>query len=152
MSINPQNQALNQHATALQHQIQNAGGKNSAIYQAVTKLKDRIASNANSGTLNDEMRKINNMIIADQRAPHQSAAPAAAQPGHYQPGHYQSGTVQGGHYQPGHYEPGHFQPGGNMPAQTSAHPMGPNFSQNQNSHMQYGLRQMSAALNIHPKF
>lgn len=149
MSINPQNQALNQQVTALQHQMQNAGGTNSALYHDVTKLKDMIASNANAGTLNDHLRKLNDKLRADQRTPHQPAAPAQAP--HYQPGHYQSGTVVGGHYQPGHYEPGHMT-GVNTSAKTAMHPMGPTFSQNQNSQMQYGLRQMSATLNIHPKF
>lgn len=151
MSIAPQNQILNQQVTNLQHQIQNAGGTNSVIHREVTALKNDIASNKNSVVLNERMKKINNMIIADQRTPHQPVSPAA-QPGHYQPGHYQPGQVQGGHYQPGHYEPGHMQSSANMPDQTHMQPAGPTFSQNQNSHLQYGLRQMSSTLNIHPKF
>lgn len=152
MSVNPQYQALNQQVTALQHQIQNAGGTNTALHQDIVALKNDISANKNSVVINDRLRHLNDRIRADQHAPRQPAASPAAQPGHYQAGHYQAGSVQGGHFVPGHYEPGHMQPGGQASAQNAMHPMGPAFSQNQNSQFQYGLRKMSATLNIHPKF
>lgn len=149
MSINPQNQALNQQVTALQQQIQNAGGANSSIHREVTALKNDIAGDRNSVVLNERMKKINAMLQNEQHAHYQPAPPAA----HYQPGHYEPGQYRSGHYQAGHYEPGHMQPGANSPNQNAGHfQTGPTFSQNQSSHLQYGLRQMSATLNIHPKF
>jgi hypothetical protein len=152
MSINPQNYMLNQQATALQHQIRNAGAAQSVIHREVTALKNDIAANKNIVVLNERMKKINNMIRNDQRASYQQPAPSV-QP-HYQPGHYQPGTFQAGHYQPGHYEPGHMQPNAAQSYQNAGQHVqpGPTFSHHQSNNLRYGLRQMSATLNMHPKF
>ena len=151
MNLTPQQQVLNTQATNLQHQLQNSmHGNNpmaSVLHREVTALKNDIAANRNSVTLNDRMKKINTMLQSDARM----QGHPAVQPGHYQQGSYQMGQYQNGHYQPGHYEPGHLQTGAGMPNQT-VHPAGPSFSHNESNNMRYGLRQMSATLNKYAKF
>ena len=143
MNLTPQHQALNMQATALQHQLQNSmhGGANPTaqlMHHEVMGLKNDIAAGKNTVTLNERMKKINTMIQNDQRV-------------HYQPptSNYQQQTHFGGHFDAMH-------PGGNMgmPNQSAMHPAsyGPAFSHNESSHMQYGLRQMSATLNRYAKF
>lgn len=126
----------------LQHQLQNSmhGGANptaSLMHREVTALRNDIAAGKNSVVLNERMKKINTMIHNDQNT-------------HYQPAtsNYQQQTHFGGHFGDQMHN------GMSMPNQSAAHPAayGPAFSHNESSHMQYGLRQMSATLNQHPKF
>ena len=143
MNLTPQHQALNMQATALQHQLQNSmqhAGANptaSLMHHEVTALRNDIAAGKNTVTLNERMKKINNMIQNDQRM-------------HYQPpaSNYQQQSHFGGHFDTMHPT------GAGMPNQSAMHPAsyGPALSHNESSHMQYGLRQMSAALNRYSKF
>ena len=157
MSINPQYQALNKQVTALQSNLHTTMQSNpmaAALHHEVTALKNDIATGRNSVVLNERMKKINTMIQNDQKG-HYSQAPVApaAPASHYQPGTYQSGHYEAGHYQPGHYEPGYMV---NSPQSThqqnQMQHVGPSFTGNQSNNLRYNMRQMSATLNIHPKF
>ena len=160
MNLTPQRQALNTKVTAMQAQLHGTMHGNSAavaLHREVTALKNDIATGKNDFRLNDRMKKINNMIKADQNSPHIQPSAVAPQAGHYQPGHYERATYMGGgQFQPGHYEAGHFDPGihgaSPLPGRSGMQSTGPHFSGNQSNQMRYNMRQMSATLNVRPKF
>lgn len=146
MSINPQYQTLNKQVTALQHNLHSTMQSNpmaAVLHREVTSLKDDIATGRNSVVLNERMKKINTIIQNDQKGYYSQSPAAAAPAAHYQPGHYEAG-----HYQPGHMENGMH----GAPQQNTMQHVGPSFTGNQSSYLRNNLRQMSATLNIHPKF
>jgi hypothetical protein len=140
VNLTPQTQQLHMQATALQHHLQNSMHANpmaAVLHREVTTLKNDIASGKNSVVLNERMKKINTMLVNDQRTPHyQPPAPA---------------THFGQQYQPGQFG-NHLQTNTSLPAPNVPHPSGPSFSYNASNQLRYGLRQMSTTLNQHPKF
>lgn len=136
MALTQQHQILNKQVTTLQHQLQSASHANptvTAMHREVVALKNDIAAGKNSVVLNERMKRINTMLQTDQRTSYRPPMPQA----HYQQQGRFGNPASAGAPMPAHNNAGHF---------------GPAFSHSQSSHLQYGLRQMSATLNQHPKF